>query len=169
MTEMKCLHEPTEDIYKVLLDNSLGKVIIKDTKDKILWCNARAVKMFDKQTVQDCIGRSPTDLWPVDSDVCHKFSEMDEEVINSGESKLGTAKFVEWIDNKNQLIRVDKIPYRNSKGHIAGVVTFVMNMTSALEEHIDKYERDMVYHDLRSNLGNIISILKDKEESTEKE
>lgn len=163
MKNLECLQKPTADVYKVLLDNSPGKVVIKDTKDKIVWCNARALKMFGQNKLKDVIGHSPSEYWPADSNINGQFFKMDKEVMANGASKLTTSQFMEWVDGKDHLIRIDKIPYRNSKGAVAGVVTFIIDMTEALETHILKYNSDIIYHELRAGLTNIISIIKNHE------
>jgi len=159
-----CLKKPEADVYRVLLANSPGAVVIKDGHDKILWCNDKALRWFKKDTVDEVKGHSPTKLWPIGSqENSRKFYDIDKDIMENGQSRLDITEIVE-IDGKDHLLRIDKIQYRDSKGIVSGVVTFILDMTESLEMHILKYNSDIVYHELRAGLGNIIAILKNQEE-----
>ena len=161
-SDVDCLKYPTSNLFKVMLDNAPGYVLVKDTKDTVLWCNNRTLELLNK-SIDEVIGKTPVEIWPEITKMPTKFYELDKEVIEKESSKLGTAEFMEWVDGKEHLIRVDKIPYRNRKGQIAGVVTFIIDMTEALEEHIMNYNHEIIYHELRAGLGNIISILRNQD------
>lgn len=164
MTDLSCLTHPPADIYKVLLNNSPGNVIIKDSANKIVWCNKKALKMFNKK-LTEIMGKTCVELWPDSAVVENEFESMDTDILNENISLNGYtgAHFMEWTDGKDHLIRVDKIPYRNKEGMVNGVVTFVIDMTESLEEHIMKYNSDIEYHEMRASLNSIISTLKQKE------
>ena len=157
---MKC---DDTDVYKILLQCSPGVVIIQNTHGEVTWCNSNALLKFKKSSMDDVIGHTAQDLWPIGSQsTVQRLVNLDEWVIRNDKSKLGATEHAE-IDGKDHLFRIDKIPYRNNEGIVAGVITFIIDTTEALEQHILKYNSDLIYHELRSGLGNIISILKNQE------
>ena len=124
--------------HQVIFDSSPIWIFYKDKKNCFLKVNqafANAVGL-PKEKLE---GRSCFELFSKDQ--ADSFWRDDLEVIESGKSKKN---IVETINSakKNFWVRSDKIPYKDKKGNIIGVIGFAIDITESrkAEEEIHRGE-----------------------------
>ena len=107
-----------------IIDASPASIWFKDTKNNFIRVNKAAAEIANR-TVREIEGKPTDSIFPIESD---KYYADDLEVINSGVSKIG---IIESVTNGNEIkwVRTDKIPWVNSKGDIAGVIAFSLDIT----------------------------------------
>lgn len=115
--------------YRIILDSSPAMIWFKDDKNNILKANKTAVDSIGL-SLEAVIGKNVAELYPADAE---KYLKDDLEVIRSGKPKLGIVEPYETGDGKRIWIRTDKIPHRNEKGYINGVVVFAIDITEQFE------------------------------------
>jgi PAS domain S-box-containing protein len=125
--------------YRLIFDTVPAMIFYKDDNNKMLRVNKQAAK-FKGSTVEEMEGKYTEDFYP---DEAAKFLEDDREVITSGIPRLGIIERCETANGEKLWTKTDKIPYRNEKGQIVGVIAFVQDITQQthMEEQLLKSER----------------------------
>jgi two-component system, OmpR family, aerobic respiration control sensor histidine kinase ArcB len=133
----------------------------KDKNSIHLGCNNLFASAAGLQNRNEIIGKSDHDLpWHTHA---AKYNLDDKEVINSGEPKLNIEDIVPLGNNKQVVVITNKVPLRDRKGNIIGVMGIATDITKrkAVEEalykaratiselerlnNIIKYAPDMIY------------------------
>ena len=131
-----------EDL-RVILDGMPAMVWYKDAENRILRANAAAAASVGLTTA-DMEGRSTYDLFPEEAASYHRD---DLEVIHSGVAKLGIVEPIRTASGEKRWLRTDKVPYRDERGEIVGVIVFAVDITEqknaerALEQALDTLEQ----------------------------
>ncbi len=126
----------------IILDAMPAMVWYKDCQNRILRANRAAAQAIGK-TPEDFIGVSTYDLYP---EMAERYYQDDLEVIASGQPKLGIVEQL-WTNGQEHWVRTDKIPYRDERGVITGVIVFAVDITelkhaeAALQHSRDELER----------------------------
>ncbi|MBX3023682.1 PAS domain S-box protein [bacterium] len=128
---------------RVILDGMPAMVWYKDRHNNILRANAAAAAAAGL-TPADMEGRSSWELFPDEAESYHRD---DLEVIESGVPKLGIVEQIQTARGDKRWIRTDKIPDRNERGEIVGVIVFAVDIDDqkraerALEQARDSLEQ----------------------------
>jgi diguanylate cyclase (GGDEF)-like protein/PAS domain S-box-containing protein len=136
---------------QIVLNSIPTSIFYTDTNHRFI----RANKAFCKSIglpMESIIGKTIIELFPyLPSDQISSFSEVSEEVIQSGHSKRGiieifpTLRGRRWIQN-------DRIPYRDEDGKIIGVICVAIDI-SELRETEEKLWY-LSFHDVLTGLYN---------------
>jgi PAS domain S-box-containing protein len=123
---------------QVIFDSVPAMIWYKDRHNRILRANKTAADSIGRRVTED-EGRSVYDLYPEEAATYH---QDDLEVIASGQPKLGIVEPYRTGSGEKRWIRTDKLPYRNEKGAVAGVIVFAQDITdseqlAALEASMD--------------------------------
>ena len=134
--ENKILEERAE--RQLILDSVPAMIFYKDTNNRFLMTN----KVFQETmnlSKDDLDGVSLYDIYPQSQ--ADAYWADDKEVITSGMPKLG---IVEQMQTKNSVrwVETNKIPYRDERGQITGIIGFAVDITQRKEaEAISERER----------------------------
>ena len=130
------------DEQDVILDAVPAFVWFKDRQNRVVRANRAAAEAIGK-TPADLAGASTYDLYP---DQAESYYQDDLEVITSGRPKLGIVETMRTASGEPRWVRTDKIPYRDARGEITGVIVFSVDITelkraeAALERTRDELE-----------------------------
>ena len=97
----------------------------KDRDNNIVRVNAAAAASVGRAP-EDVEGRSTYELFP---DEAEKYHRDDLEVIDSGVAKTGIIEMLQTASGEKRWVRTDKIPYRDERGEIVGVIVFAVDIT----------------------------------------
>ena len=141
------LHERRQAIAEVLAEKSRLRDVVdaipfplflKDAQGAYLLVNQAFLRPFEREEA-DIIGKRSPDLMTQDSAI--KMDHQDSQVLS-----LGVAQMVEaWLQYPNgsrALQQITKVPMRNDKGHIIGLVGLSQDIT---EQHLMEQERTLLY------------------------
>ena len=109
---------------QTIFDSVPALVFYKDKNDTFLNVNNRLAESF-RLSKKEIIGKTAAELSNIED---KSYFENDLKVINTGKPKTGiieplkTHVGVKWV-------QTDKIPYRNEKGEIIGIVGFSIDIT----------------------------------------
>ncbi len=128
---------------RVILDHMPAMVWYKDGDNNIVRANAAAAASVGLSTT-DIEGRSTAELFP---DHAERYHRDDLAVIRSGVAKLGIVEPLQVAGGATRWVRTDKLPYRDERGEIVGVLVFAVDITDqklaerALEQARDTLEQ----------------------------
>jgi two-component system sensor kinase FixL len=118
------LRKQREDL-QVILDSVPATIWYKDTKNRILRVNRAAAESVGMRPDQ-IEGRAASELFPDEAD---KYYKDDLEVIRTAKPKWGIIEQMQVPGGQKKWVHTDKVPYRNEKGDIAGVIAFAVDIT----------------------------------------
>ena len=111
--------------HKAIIDNAPAMVWYKDTKNNFIRVNPAAARAFGLPVVE-IEGKNTLDLFP---DMAEKYYKDDLEVISSGIPKIGIVEQMPTASGEVLWVQTDKIPLKNEKGEVTGVLVFVVDIT----------------------------------------
>jgi len=114
---------------RTIFDSVPATIWYKDTKNNVLRVNKAAAKVFGR-SIAEIEGKNCKELFPLEAE---RYYRDDLEVIRSGEPKLGILEPLRISNGEERWVMVDKVPYRDEKGGICGVVVFTMDVTELKE------------------------------------
>lgn len=127
---------------KTIFDSVPAMIWYKDRENRILRANAPAAQSMGK-SVEELEGCSTSDLYP---DEAAQYHQDDLEVITSGVPKLGIVELLQTASGEKRWVQTDKIPYRDERNEIIGVIVFAVDVTErkkaeqALQQAHDELE-----------------------------
>jgi PAS domain S-box-containing protein len=139
---------------QTMLDSIPAWVFYKDDKNNFIHVNGAVADAMD-MTKNQLEGKSLFDIYPKNQ--AQGYFNDDKEVIASGKPKnnileeMSTPKGV-------RLLQVDKVPYKNGKGEIIGVIGFAIDITESKKvedvknekmEELEKFKELMVGRELK--------------------
>jgi PAS domain S-box-containing protein len=110
---------------QVIFDSVPALIWYKDAANRIIRVNRPAAESAGLP-VEAIEGTSTYDLYP---DEAAKYYRDDTEVITSGVAKRGIIEPLRTASGEKRWIQTDKIPYRDEKGNIVGVIVFAEDIT----------------------------------------
>ncbi len=108
-----------------ILNAAPSMVWYKDKENRILWVNKLAAEAIG-MLPEDLIGKSTYEIYP---DEAAKYHADDLEVIESETPKRGIVEPVLTSTGEKIWVRTDKIPYRDHKGEVTGVIVFASDIS----------------------------------------
>jgi len=111
--------------YHTVFQSVPAMIWYKDRENRILRANQAASDSIGRP-VSEIEGRSTAELYPQDAE---RYHADDLEVIRSGRPKLGIIEPYQVSSGEKRWIRTDKIPYRDHRGEIQGVIVFAQDIT----------------------------------------
>lgn len=137
--ENALLKEKEEE--QVILDSVPAFIFYKDRENRLMRVN-KAFADIMQMSKEELEGKSVFDLFPREQ--AEASWRDDKEVMSSGKPKTNIIEFMDT--GKGRLwVHTDKIPYRNEKGEIVGIIGFKTDITDRklAEEALVKKVRDM--------------------------
>ncbi len=128
ITERKQAEENVKnakDELQIILDSAPAIIFYKNTEGKIIRAN-KALADLLRLPVRDIIGKTAEELFPKEQ--AEKMRKDDREIIISGKPKRDIIQPHPTPDGLRFLIS-DKIPYRDKKGKITGVIVLAKDIT----------------------------------------
>jgi PAS domain S-box-containing protein len=111
---------------QIIFDSVPAMIFYKDRDNRILDLNAPAAAAMGKPP-EALRGAACEDLFP--PEVAQALHDDDLEVIRSGQPKLGVVEAHPAGDGKMHWMRTDKVPYRDDKGRVQGVIVLSVDIT----------------------------------------
>jgi PAS domain S-box-containing protein len=142
---------------QTIFDSVPALVFYKDKNDKFVNVNERFAGSFGLSK-EEIIGKTASELSPVAD---KSYLEDDLLVINAGKPKIGitepfeTQEGIRWA-------QTDKIPYRNEKGEIVGIIGFAIDITERKHAEETIKESEKQYKELADLLPQVIFEMDEK-------
>ncbi len=139
-----------------LINNVPDEIFFKDLKHRFIICNSAVIDHLNMQTTEDVLGKTDLDFYPLET--AEKYLAEEEEILNRGAS---------FINRENQSIQPDgtprwnlstKLPCRDSKGRITGIVGINRDITNVKQAELKiqrLYKQQKQINELVLILGRI--------------
>jgi PAS domain S-box-containing protein len=132
VTEQKkaeALIRKQQEEYRLIFDSVPAMIWYKDDKNKMLRVNKLAASIKGS-TVEQMEGKYTEEFYP---DEAADYLKDDLDVVCSGKPKLGIVERHETGTGKKIWVSTDKLPYRNEKGEVTGVLVFALDISRQKE------------------------------------
>ena len=117
--------------YKILLENLPQGVFYKDIDGFYISCNRRYAQDLDI-SAEEIYGKTDFDLYP--GKLSRQYEEAYKEVLSSGKTVESDYELVQY--GKEKILRIVRIPVRNEKNEIIGILGISSDITNA--KHAEK-------------------------------
>lgn len=159
---LKTILDPKSATLMSILSQTSAMVLIKDNNDQIVWTNAS--KEFnslleENQKADQLVGTMMSDwLHFVPRD---KYFKIDQEVIRTGKPQVNLVEIIKKRvgDGSQHMLRIDKLPFLSLDMERIGVITYAINMTTSLQDAVEKYEKDIRYLNLKCAVDAVVASL----------
>jgi PAS domain S-box-containing protein len=140
--------QTTQKELETIVDSVPATIFYKDRNNVILRVNETYVRTIgiSKEYIE---GKSDFDLTP-NRELAERYWRDDKEVIASGIPKRNIIEPL--ITDETRWVQTDKIPYRDDKGNIQGVIGFSIDITSRVHAEKALRESEERYRSLVENI-----------------
>jgi PAS domain S-box-containing protein len=114
-----------QEEQQILLDHIPAWVFYKDTENRFIHVNKTFADAMG-MSIEQLDGKSLFDIFP--NEQAEAFWKDDKEVITSGKPKVNIIESMESLKG-TRWVQTDKIPYRDIKGKIVGLIGFAIDIT----------------------------------------
>lgn len=120
--------------FREILKQMPGHLYWKDKNSILLGCNTHNWQDFGLKSLDEFIGKTDYDLFPQEQ--AEKIQQHDREVMRTG-IPHAVEEETTLSDGRTLLYLSHKVPFRNQKGEIIGVLGSSLDVTSAKQETFD--------------------------------
>jgi len=114
-----------EEELQVIFDSVPASILYKDKENRFIRVNRTCAELLGRP-IEQIEGKSCFEIFPPDQ--AEAYWRDDKEIITSGHPKRNIIEPVE-TPKGTRLVQTDKIPYRNEKGNVIGVIGFAIDIT----------------------------------------
>ncbi len=139
--QLKHSYKKMREEFLTIFDSVPASIWYRDRKGKILKVNRCAADSVGMD-VRDLVGKCYYELFPDDQ---NGSRERDLQVIETGESVIGQFRSFRLKSGEERIMLVDRIPYRNKKDQVVGVIVFAKDITDLkrAEENLQKAKNEI--------------------------
>jgi PAS domain S-box-containing protein len=119
------------NLLRTLIDSLPFSIYIKDKNFRKLLVNKTELE-FVKRTNEEVIGKADDELFP--PDLAAKFMDDDRQVIEKGIPVRDKKEFLPLTADRKRWISTNKIPWKDDKGNIIGLVGFGIDISDKIED-----------------------------------
>jgi PAS domain S-box-containing protein len=123
--------EKERNLLRALMDNMPDTIYIKDKDCKFLDGNPEQIKVTKAKTYKNLIGKTDFDFYP--KDIAELYYKDDKHVLETGESVINKEEIGFDQDGNIRVKSTTKVPIRDQKGNIIGLVGIGRDITRQKE------------------------------------
>jgi PAS domain S-box-containing protein len=112
---------------RTLIDNMPDRIYIKDRNSRFIAGNNHVAKIMSVDSPDMLIGKTDYDFY--DKDLADEYYRDEQELMASGSSIINKEERGLDLDGHEIIVSTTKVPYRNDKGEVIGVVGMGRDIT----------------------------------------
>jgi two-component system, sensor histidine kinase and response regulator len=152
ITERKQMEQTLErerGLLRTVINNLPDRIFAKDTNSAFIINNDAHLRALGVQSQSEAVGRSDFDFRS--HDLAKRMFNDDQTVIRSGKGILDNEECLVGRDGEPVCFLVTKVPMRDSKGNIVGLVGISRDITARRRAEQALKQSEQKYHDLFNN------------------
>jgi PAS domain S-box-containing protein len=114
-------------LLQIVLDNLTARVYAKDAAGRYILDNPAHREFLGVVSPEEVLGRTVFDFFP--AEIAQQYHADDIEIIRSGNALLNREEETVTRAGEKRWLSTTKVPYRNSKGEIVGLVCMSRDIT----------------------------------------
>jgi PAS domain S-box-containing protein len=118
-------------LLRTVIDSLPFSLYIKDKEYRKLLVNKTEL-VYLNVTADEIIGKSDFDLYP--NELAQEFLKDDQQVIEHGLPVIDRKEYIPSLEKGKRWLSTTKIPWRDDKGNILGLVGFGIEITDKIED-----------------------------------
>ena len=119
------------NLLRTLIDNVPDGIYVKDTACRKTIANPADVHNMGRQSESEILGKDDFDFFP--NKIAEGFFADDQSVIQTGKPVLNREEYVLDADGKKRWLLTSKVPLRNEKNQIIGLVGIGHDITHQIQ------------------------------------
>ena len=144
---------------KIILDNIIDMVWLKDTKGKFITAN-KAFGLVSGADIESLCGKTDFDIWP--EEIAKKYLAYEKEIMETEKHKRIEESVID-INGKERYVETIRMPIYDDEGEILGTAGVSRDVTARkkLNDALEKSEKKFRSFIERANEG--VCLIKDEE------
>ena len=114
-------------LLQIVLDNLTGRVYAKDAAGRYIMDNPAHREFLGVSSPEEVLGKTVIDFFP--TEIAQQYHADDIEIMRSGKPMLNREEITVTRSGEKRWLSTTKVPFRNSKGEIAGLVCMSRDIT----------------------------------------
>jgi PAS domain S-box-containing protein len=110
-----------------LIDVAPDNLWVKDSESRFVIANRATALRMGHASTQELVGKSDLELCPWET--AQKYLADEREVIESGRPMIDSEEYILEPDGKKLWIATTKVPFRNERGEVAGIIGVSRDVT----------------------------------------
>ncbi len=115
------------NLLRTLIDNIPDYIFLMDAQGRFILANSALAQTSGNSTPKDMIGKTAFDIFP--PELAHRFHKDEQALFQSGESLINAERDTIDAQGNSKTVLTTKIPWRDSKGQILGLVGISRDIT----------------------------------------
>jgi len=112
------------EVHELLENGAPLGIYLKDTEDRVLWVNHAFARIAGFEP-KDFIGKYVENLVS-DPEIKATLREDDNYIYATGKPRFN--RTILWFKDQSRYVRIDKFPFINRKGELAGIIGLVVEL-----------------------------------------
>ncbi len=156
LTEQNLLLEKERNLLRTLIDNMPDYIYIKDKDSKFLTVNRRLLKVMQKDSLDEIVGKTDYETAP-SQEAAELYYKDDQELLKKGKPIINKEEIGFDEKLRERVMSTSKVPYFDADGNIAGIVGIGRDITK--QKNAEKQLREQA-----QNLQEVNIILEERQE-----
>ncbi len=134
------------NLLRTLIDNLPDYLFVKDTESRFIVNNLAHLRLMGATTQDEVIGKTDFDIFP--RELAEQYYADEQKVIQSGQPLPSREEYTVDTQGRKQWLLTTKVPLRDSKGEITGLVGISRDITELNEALRREQEQRERLHDI---------------------
>jgi diguanylate cyclase (GGDEF)-like protein/PAS domain S-box-containing protein len=149
-------------LLRTVIDNLPDYIFVKNAKGRFVLNNLAHAHLMGSANPDELIGKAESDFLP--KEVVEQSQITDQEVIQSGQPVFNREEWIIEPSGKKQWLLSTKIPLRNNRGEIIGLVGINRDNTERkrADETYQQHTREL---NLLNHMGNLLQACNTEEDA----
>ncbi|HKK80770.1 MAG TPA: PAS domain S-box protein, partial [Prolixibacteraceae bacterium] len=119
------------NLLNTIIENIPDTLYMKDAEGRKLIANKNDIEACGAERFEDIKGKTDFEIFP--PDIAQKYWEDDQKVLKKGEAIINKEEYLINKDGEEQWLQTSKIPFKNDRGEIIGLVGLGHDTTRQLK------------------------------------
>ncbi|NSW76479.1 MAG: PAS domain-containing protein, partial [Candidatus Atribacteria bacterium] len=120
-----------QEFLHIILNETPDVICLKDWKSRFVWTSRFHLQVMGVAHLEDVVGKTDFDFFPPEE--ARIFFQDEQRVMETGEPLVNKLEQAHFADGRLHWMMTTKIPVRNERGEIVGVLAIARDVTQLKE------------------------------------